>query len=87
VQKYWTIILFLALGSSGSAKDRKPDIVSIPANLDEYYTFVNGKWVWNEDLKPKPKRKKHLKGIVTLGKTTIRYIPDNPPTPPKSKGN
>lgn len=79
--------LLILLGSLGLAEEKAPDIISLPADLNDYYVFKNGKWIWREDLKPKKtKPKKHLKGIVTLGKTTIRYIPD-PPTQPTSKGN
>jgi hypothetical protein len=85
MRSIWVLVLFV--GSLGLAEERMPDIVSVPADLDDYYVFKNGKWIWKEDVKPKPKAKrKKLRGIVTLGKTTIRYIPDET-TPPKSKGN
>lgn len=84
-------VLVFLVGSFGLAEERKPDVGSIPADLNDYYVFKNGKWVWKEDLKedlkPKPKAKrKKIRGIVTSGKTTIRYIPEET-TPPKLKGN
>ena len=52
---------------------RKPDVVSEKARLEDYYVWDADSWIWKDDYE---QFKKFPKGKVTIGKMTIRYIPD-----------
>lgn len=52
---------------------KKPDVVSEKARLEDYYVWDADSWIWKDDYE---QFKKHPKGKVTIGKMTIRYIPD-----------
>jgi len=54
--------------------NRPPDVVSQPAKLEDYYVWDGHDWIWKEDFNRKKKNK--LRGIVTLGPCTVKYIPD-----------
>jgi len=45
----------------------KPDVVSQSANLEDYYTWNGYTWIWKEKFV-------YPKGIVILGKLTIKYL-------------
>lgn len=84
-----TGLLALACVSSSPSEERKPDIVSQRAKIEDYYKWDGEKWVWSED-KTKEKKEKKEKKVekrkvekkkpktpqVILGIPTIRWLPE-----------
>ena len=85
MRNIFAILIGVSLSSLGGSQDipnRKPDVVSQRAKIEEYYQWNGTKWVWSgkEDRnKVKIKAIKKLKGEVYLGEPTIREIPEEIP--------
>ena len=62
-------ILIIAISMSfclgAVAPDREPDVKSVPAKLEDYYTFdkITRRWVWNEDYEKLIKQRKRIKQL------------------------
>jgi len=68
--KFIFFVLVICLGGA-TIPDREPDIKSVPAKLEDYYTFdkETGKWIWTDDyikIKTAKVRKKQLARLAAL---------------------
>jgi hypothetical protein len=76
-------LIISSIGSGQDIPDRPPDVVSQRAKIEDYYKWDGHKWVWSEDANDKNAKIKSeairkLKGIVTFGEPTIKWIEEPP---------
>lgn len=76
---FFVIVMSICLGA-GTIPDREPDIKSVRAKIEDYYTYdkETGKWIWKEDYaKIKAKRIK----LASLPKPKLENTPSSASEP------